>query len=79
MSIDLEVPRKFEGLLAQAHQVAEQVFRPISRKYDSAEHSYPKELDMLAAAIDGINDGAGLEGAGALRVSEAAATVPDQP
>jgi acyl-CoA dehydrogenase len=65
MTIDLEVPRKFEGLLAQAHQVAEQVFRPISRKYDRAEHEYPKELDMLAAAIDGINDGAGLEGAGA--------------
>jgi acyl-CoA dehydrogenase len=63
--IDLEVPRKLEGLIAQAHQVAEQVFRPISRKYDRAEHSYPKELDMLAAAIDGINDGAGLEGAGA--------------
>jgi acyl-CoA dehydrogenase len=65
MSIHLEVPRKFEALVAQAHQVAEQVFRPISRKYDSAEHEYPKELDMLAAAIDGINDGAGLEGAGA--------------
>jgi acyl-CoA dehydrogenase len=63
--IDLEVPRKLEGLVAQAHQVAEQVFRPISRKYDRAEHSYPKELDMLAAVIDGINDGAGLEGAGA--------------
>jgi acyl-CoA dehydrogenase len=63
--IDLEVPRKLEGLVAQAHQVAEQVFRPISRKYDRAEHEYPKELDMLAAAIDGINDGAGLEGAGA--------------
>jgi acyl-CoA dehydrogenase len=63
--IDLEVPRKLEGLIAQAHQIAEQVFRPISRKYDRAEHEYPRELDMLAAAIDGINDGAGLEGAGA--------------
>ncbi|MCW3065100.1 MAG: acyl-CoA dehydrogenase domain protein [Solirubrobacterales bacterium] len=63
--IDLEVPRKLGGLIAQAHQVAEQVFRPISRKYDLAEHEYPRELDMLAAAIDGINEGAGLEGAGA--------------
>jgi acyl-CoA dehydrogenase len=63
--IDLEVPRKLAGLIGQAHQVAEQVFRPISRKYDRAEHEYPRELDMLAAAIDGINDGAGLEGAGA--------------
>jgi acyl-CoA dehydrogenase len=52
-------------LIGQAHQVAEQVFRPISRKYDRAEHEYPRELDMLAAAIDGLNDGAGLEGAGA--------------
>jgi acyl-CoA dehydrogenase len=65
MSIDLEVPGKLSGLIGQAHQVAEQVFRAISRKYDLAEHEYPRELDMLAAAIDGINDGAGLEGAGA--------------
>lgn len=63
--IDLEVPRKFAGLIGQAHQVAEQVFRPISRKYDRAEHEYPRELDMLAAAIDGLSDGAGLAGAGA--------------
>ena len=34
-----------------------EIFRPISRKYDQAEHEYPKELDMLAALIDGMNDG----------------------
>jgi len=55
--IDLEIPKKFEGLVSQAHQVATEVFRPISRKYDLAEHEYPKELDMLAALIDGMNEG----------------------
>jgi acyl-CoA dehydrogenase len=57
MSINLEVPRKFGRLINQAHQVATEVFRPISRKYDTAEHEYPKELDLLAAVIDGMNDG----------------------
>jgi acyl-CoA dehydrogenase len=66
--INLEVPKKFAPLVGQAHQVAEQVLRPISRKYDRAEHEYPKELDMLAAAIDGMNDGGGTSGAGAAGV-----------
>ena len=57
MSISLETPKKFALLVNQAHQVATEVFRPISRKYDQAEHEYPKELDMLAALIDGMNDG----------------------
>ena len=36
------------------------MLRPISRKYDRAEHAYPKELDMLAAMIDGLSEsGAG--------------------
>ena len=61
--IDLEIPKKFEGLVSQAHQVATEVFRPISRKYDLAEHEYPKELDMLAALIDGMNEGGGAGGA----------------
>ena len=56
LMINLEIPRKFEDLVAQAHQVATEVFRPISRKYDLAEHEYPKELDMLAALIDGMNE-----------------------
>ncbi len=66
--INLEVPKKFVGLVDQAHQVATEVFRPISRKYDVAEHEYPKELDMLAAVIDGMNDGSDLGGAGAAGV-----------
>jgi acyl-CoA dehydrogenase len=68
MSINLEVPRKFTPLITQAHQVAAEVFRPNSRKYDRAEHEYPKELDMLAAAIEGMSDGGGIEGAGAAGV-----------
>ena len=60
--INLEIPKKFVPLVGQAHQVAEEVFRPISRKYDVGEHEYPKELDMLAALIDGMNDGCDMGG-----------------
>jgi acyl-CoA dehydrogenase len=63
--INLEVPRKFEQLVDQAHVVATEIFRKNSRKYDRAEHEYPKELDMLAAVIDGSNEGGGVGGAGA--------------
>jgi acyl-CoA dehydrogenase len=66
--INLETPKKFEFLVSQAHQVATEIFRPNSRKYDQAEHSYPKELDMLAAVIDGMNEGGALSGAGAAGV-----------
>ncbi len=51
--INLETPKKHRTLVDQAHQVAMNMLRPISRKYDRAEHAYPKELDMLAAMIDG--------------------------
>ena len=63
--INLELPRKFEFLVAQSHQAAAEVFRPNSRKYDTAEHSYPKELDMLAALIDGMSESGVMGGAGA--------------
>ncbi len=63
--INLETPKKFNQLISQAHQVAAEILRPNSRKYDTLEHEYPKELDMLAAAIDGLNEGGGLSGAGA--------------
>ena len=63
--INLEIPKKFGGLVDSAHQVADNVFRTNSRKYDLAEHEYPKELDMLAALIAGMNEGGGLGGAGA--------------
>ena len=66
--INLEIPKKFKPLVDQAHQVATEVFRPISRKYDEAEHAYPKELDMLASLIDGMNEGSDIGGAGAAGV-----------
>ncbi len=65
MPVNLEIPRKFSALVTQSHQVAAEVFRPNSRKYDTAEHEYPKELDMLAAVIDGMNESGALGGAGA--------------
>jgi acyl-CoA dehydrogenase len=63
--INLEMPKKLAPLVAQANQVAREVFRPISRKYDRAEHEYPKELDMLAALMDGMDAGGEMSGAGA--------------
>jgi acyl-CoA dehydrogenase len=65
--INLEVPKRFEQLVDQAHMVAIEIFRKNSRKYDLAEHEYPKELDMLAAVIEGSNPagaGAGAVGGG---------------
>ncbi len=63
--IHLELPKKLTGLADMAHHVAEDVFRPISRKYDTAEHEYPVELDMMASLLEGIDDGGGAAGAGA--------------
>ncbi len=68
MAINLEVPKKHRALIDQAHQVAMNMLRPISRKYDIAEHEYPKELDILAAMIDGLNESGASEGAGATGV-----------
>ncbi|ADB48635.1 acyl-CoA dehydrogenase family protein [Conexibacter woesei] len=73
MTMNLEVPKKFLPLVGQAHQVAEEIFRPVSRKYDQEEHAYPRELDMLAALLDGMNDGSdmgGGAGAGGVRRQE---------
>lgn len=68
--LNLETPKKFRPLVNQAKQVAANVFRPISRKYDRAEHAYPVELDMLAAIMDGMNDGTTGEGAGAGKLKQ---------
>jgi acyl-CoA dehydrogenase len=66
--INLETPKKVRPLIDQAHQVAMNMLRPISRKYDAAEHEYPKELDMLAAMIDGLAESGQSSGAGAAGV-----------
>ncbi|KAF0846435.1 acyl-CoA dehydrogenase family protein [Nocardia caishijiensis] len=54
--INLELPKKLKASANQAHQVAAQIFRPISRKYDLAEHAYPVELDTMSAMVEGLAD-----------------------
>jgi acyl-CoA dehydrogenase len=65
--INLELPRKLVPSVRRARAVATEVFRPNSRTYDRAEHTRPRELDMLAAVIDGMGDtehgGSGAAGA----------------
>ena len=68
--MQLEIPRKLKPLVEQAHLVAAEVFRPISRKYDRAEHEYPVELDMLASVMDGMNEGDAGGGAGAAQLKQ---------
>jgi acyl-CoA dehydrogenase len=68
MAIWLDDPKKLVPLRDQAHQVAMNMLRPISRKYDAAEHEYPKELDLLAAMIDGMSESGASNGAGATGV-----------
>lgn len=66
--INLDTPKKFRGFVQQAHEVADSFLRANSRKYDLAEHSYPKELDLLASLIDGMGDSGQGQGAGAAGV-----------
>ena len=63
--ISLDDPQKLRQVRDQAHQVAMNMLRPISRTYDRAEHAYPKELDLLAAMIDGLSESGASSGAGA--------------
>lgn len=63
--MNIEIPKKFKPLIHNAHQVAVNTFRPISRQYDRAEHQRPKELDMIASVLDGFNDGDPANSAGA--------------
>ncbi|MEP9365052.1 acyl-CoA dehydrogenase family protein [Nocardioides sp. CN2-186] len=78
MAIYLDDPKKFRPLVGQAHQVAMNMLRPISRKYDKAEHAYPQELDMLAAMIDGLSESGASEGAGAAGVKRDEASASDE-
>ena len=66
--INLEVPGKFDQVVGLAHEAARHVLRPVSRKYDRDEHTYPVELDMFAAAVEGMESAGQLGGAGAGRV-----------
>ena len=66
--ISLETPKKFRLFVQQANQVADNFLRSNSRKYDLAEHEYPKELDLLASLVDGMSDSGQSQGAGATGV-----------
>jgi acyl-CoA dehydrogenase len=69
--INLELPGELVPAVRRARAVASEVFRPNSRTYDRAEHTRPKELDMLAAIVDGLNDaGQGRSGAAGVRRKE---------
>ena len=48
--LNLELPKRLKAGANQAHQAAAEIFRPISRKYDLAEHERPVELDTMAAS-----------------------------
>ncbi|MCM6776288.1 acyl-CoA dehydrogenase family protein [Nocardia sp. CDC159] len=63
--INLELPKKLRASANQAHQVASEIFRPISRKYDLGEHEYPVELDTMAAMVEGLADSGAQDVSGA--------------
>lgn len=58
--INLELSSKLSNIQGMAHMLAQNVFRPISRKYDKAEHSKPVELYSVAEMIKaGMPSGGG--------------------
>lgn len=58
-TMNLEIPSKYKGVLNMATMAAKTIFRPVFRKYDLEEHAYPVELDLLAAGLNGLNEGSG--------------------
>jgi acyl-CoA dehydrogenase len=65
MAINLEMPQKLQAVIDKGHQGAAEMLRPISRKYDLAEHAYPVELDTLATLFEGISAAKTISFAGA--------------
>ncbi|WP_299565018.1 acyl-CoA dehydrogenase family protein [uncultured Mycolicibacterium sp.] len=65
MAINLELPKKLQAVVEKGHQGAAEMLRPISRKYDLAEHAYPVELDTLADLFEGISEAKTISFAGA--------------
>jgi len=51
--INLELSAQHREVRDGLRQVAEHMLRPYSRKYDKAEHSYPKELEEVAKLLGG--------------------------
>ena len=50
--IDLEFSDKLEAMRQSLTGLASGLLRPIARKYDEAEHEYPKELDVFRGMGD---------------------------
>src|ERR1700754_3156566 len=65
MAINLEMPKKLQAVIDKGHQGAAEMIRPISRKYDLAEHAYPVELETLASLFEGISQANTISFAGA--------------
>ena len=65
MAINLELPKKLQAVVEKGHQGAAEMLRPISRKYDLAEHAYPIELDTLAQLFEGLQEAKTISFAGA--------------
>src|SRR3954469_21161195 len=65
MAINLEMPKKLQAVIDMAHEGAAEMLRPISRKYDLAEHAYPIDLDTLAYLFEGLQDAKTISFAGA--------------
>jgi acyl-CoA dehydrogenase len=55
MAINLELPKKLQAVQEKGHQGAAELVRPISRKYDLAEHAYPVELETLETLFAGVS------------------------
>ena len=51
--INLELSAKHQEARNNLMQVAEHMMRPYSRKYDTAEHSYPREMEEVAKLLAG--------------------------
>ena len=49
--INLKLSDKHQETFNNLRQVAEHMMRPYSRKYDKAEHSYPKEMEEVAKLL----------------------------
>ncbi|MDY7026144.1 MAG: acyl-CoA dehydrogenase family protein [Pseudomonadota bacterium] len=61
----LELSKKVKFSTRMARSMSKEMLRPISRKYDKAEHEYPKELDLIGSMIRGMNEGDPSRSAGA--------------
>jgi acyl-CoA dehydrogenase len=56
--INLELPQKLRNTQQMTHQLAESVFRPISRQYDRIEHcETPEELKRVGQMAAGMRSG----------------------